>query len=186
MSVRQLVTAEQLWEMPEVPGKRFELVDGEVVELPGAGALHGKIVLLICKIIDTFAAERRLGETSPDGVSYILSRDPDRVRIPDVSFVSVERVPESGVPEGFWPFAPDLAVEVVSPADRADDVHDKALEYIACGARLVWVVWPKHRSVTVHVAGGVIRELGPDAELDGGDVLPGFNVRVADLFPARP
>ena len=120
-----------------------------------------------------------------DGVVYLLDRRPDLVRIPDVSFVSWERVPERGVPEGFWPGAPDLAVEVVSSNDRAEDVRDKVREYLASGTRLVWVLWPKHQSVTIYAAGGATRDLGLDAEQDGGDVLAGFRTPVADLFAVR-
>jgi Uma2 family endonuclease len=78
--------------------------------------------------------------------------------------------------------APDLAVEVVSPNDRANDVQEKVGEYLAAGTRLVWVLWPRSRSVSVHAGRGVTHELGPDEELDGGEVLPGFRVRVANLF----
>lgn len=185
MSVKQLLTAEDVWEMPEVPGKQFELVDGELVEVPGVGALHGLIAALIYKLLDTFVLGRDLGLVFGDNTSYILRRGPDRVRIPDVSFISWDRVPEGGVPEGYWPVAPDLAVEIVSPGDRADDVHDKVREYLEAGTRLVWILWPKHRAVTVREPGGVIRELGPDDELDGGDVLPGFRAHVGELFAVR-
>ncbi len=185
MTVKQLVTAEELWEMPEKPGVRYELVEGALVEAPGAGALHNLIVGLLYKLIDTFVTERDLGLAFSDNTSYILRRHPDLLRIPDVSFVSWERIPEEGVPEGYWPFAPDLAVEVVSPNDRAEDVRDKVREYLAAGTRLVWVLWPKHQSVTVHSPGGASRDLGPEAELDGGDVLPGFRAPVAELFAVR-
>ena len=104
------------------------------------------------------------------------------MRIPDTSFVARERVPASGIPESFWTFAPDLAVEIVSPTDRAEELRGKVREYLAAGARLVWVAWPRLQLVTVHEAGGGYRELGPDDDLDGGDLLPGFRVRVAELL----
>ncbi len=187
MSVKQLLTAEQLWAMPEAPGKRYELVKGELVEVPGAGGLHGFIAGLIYRLIAAFDEQRdeqRLGYAFPDGVGYIIGRDPDVVRIPDVSFVSRARLPTGGIPEGFIPFAQDLAVEIVSPGDRAEDVYGKVREYLTAGARLVWVVWPRHRAVTVYTANGEVRELREGDELDGGAVLPGFRVRVAELFPA--
>lgn len=185
MSVKQKVTAEDLWEMPEKPGVQYELVQGELVELPGAGALHGLIVELVLRLIGAHARERDLGPVFGDNVGYIIIRNPDTIRIPDVSFVSWERVPEEGVPEGYWPFAPDLAVEVVSPNDRADDIHDKVREYLAAGTRAVWVMWPKRRSVTAYSPNGVARELGPGEDLDGGEALPGFRVRVGGLFEVR-
>ena len=137
MSVKQLLTAEQLWELPEAPGKRHELVKGELVEVPGAGALHGLIAGLIYRLLAGFVDEQGLGYAFGYGVGYILGRDPDLVRIPDASYVARERVPRSGIPEGFWPIAPDLAVEVVSPHDRAEDIHGKVREYLAAGTRLV-------------------------------------------------
>ncbi len=182
MGIRQLVTAEELWQMSEIPGKRFELVKGELVEVPGTGALHNFIVAVLFRLIDAFVRPRRLGIVATDGASFLLARHPDVVRIPDVSFVARGRVPEGGIPEGYWPFAPDLAVEIVSPGDRAADLREKVREYLDAGTRLVWVVWPRDRSVTVYAAGGEVRELREGDELDGGAVLPGFRARVADLF----
>lgn len=183
MSVEQkLLTAEDLWEMPEVPGKRFELVDGELVEMPGAGMLHNLIAMFIYELLRNHDPDRTLGLVFGDGLGYILRREPDRLRIPDVSFISRDRMPEGGILEGFSPVAPDLAVEVVSPHDSASDLHDKVQDYLEAGTQLVWVVWPRRRSVTVHSAGGSSREIGPDGELDGGDLLPGFRAMVAALF----
>lgn len=188
MTVKQLVTAEELWEMPEKPGVRYELVEGALVEVPGAGALHNLIAALVYELVRAFVREQNLGLIFTDGMGFLLDRRPDLLRIPDVSFVPWGRVPEEGVPEGFWPGAPDLAVEVVSPHDRAEDVQDKARGYLAAGTRLVWGLWPKRRSVTTYAPNGVVRELGPDDELDGGDMLPGFRARVNALFavPRRP
>jgi Uma2 family endonuclease len=182
MVTKTLMTAEDLWAMPEVPGKRFELVRGELVEVSGAGGVHSFVARLLFRLLDTFVLSRGLGEVIQDGLGYIVLHDPDIVRIPDLSFVSAGRVPKEGLPVAYWPVAPDLAVEVVSPNDRAEDVHKKILEYLEGGTRLVWVLWPDTRSVTAHAADGSIRELGPDDELDGGDVLSGFRVRVGDLF----
>ncbi len=182
MITKQAVTAEQLLAMPDVPGKRFELVDGELVEMPGAGVLHSVIAALVYRLIFAYAEERNLGIAFPDGLGYILHRRPDIVRIPDGSFVAREHIPDGDLPKGFWEGAPDLAVEVVSPNDMADDVHDKVHEYLEMGTRLVWVLWPKTQTVTVHTVDEISRELASEDELDGGDVLPGFTVRVADLF----
>lgn len=185
MSVKQLITIEDLWEMPEKPGVRFELVDGELVEVPGAGAVHTMIMVTLFKLLSECSQRHQYGIVFPDGLGYILSPHPGRLRIPDVSFVSRDRIPSTGIPEGFWPGAPDLAVEIVSPNDRAEDVHAKVGEYLEAGARAVWVLWPRERSVTVYGAAGSVNELGPDDELDGGDVLPGFSVRVDKLFDVQ-
>ncbi len=145
MVVKQLVTADELWTMPEVPGKRFELVEGELHEVPGAGAVHTLIVALVHELMRNFVRQHKLGLAFPDGLAYVLRRNPDSVRIPDVSFVTRDRVPPGGIPEGFWEGAPTLAVEVVSPEDRAADLYAKAHEYVAAGTREVWVLWPRHR-----------------------------------------
>jgi Uma2 family endonuclease len=137
MSVKQLLTAEDVWEMPEKPGVRYELGEGGLVEVPAAGAFHGLTAMLIYELIRGFLRGRDLGLVFGDGVGYILGRGPDRLRVPDVSFISWERVSEDGASEGFWPMAPDLAVGVVSPNDRAADVHDKVRDYLDGGTRLV-------------------------------------------------
>jgi len=176
------MTAEELWELPERPGVRYELVEGALVEVPGAGGVHAELVMNLLLLLHPFVSGRDLGRVYADGLSYIIKRGPDLVRVPGVSFVSQGRIPAGGVPAGFWLGAPDLAVEVVSPNDLAEDVHGKVREYLAAGTRLVWVLWPKYQAVSVHAPGAPTRELGPDDELDGGDVLPGFRVRVAALF----
>ena len=185
MVVKHLVTADELWEMPEVPGKILELVDGEVVELPGAGVLHNLIVNRAGELLRPFVRERDLGLVLTDGTGCVLRRSPDRVIVPDVFFISWERLPGARAPEGYCPVPPDLAVEVVSPNDRAADVRDKVREYLEAGTRMVLVLWPGSRSATLHRPGADPRELGPGDELDCGDVLPGFRVRVADLFDVQ-
>lgn len=177
-----LLTAEELLELPEKPGVRYELHEGKLVEMPGAGARHAAIVVRLVMLLHQFVTARGLGLVFGDGLGYLLRRNPDTVRIPDVSVVRRERVPEGGIPEGFWPGTPDLAVEIVSPHDLAEEVHERVREYLGAGVRQVWVVWPRSREVTVYEGGGVLRELGAEEELEGGEVLPGFRVKVSDLF----
>lgn len=183
MGVEQLVTAEELWAMPEVPGKRYELVKGELIEVPGAGYLHAQLVNALLRRLDAFVAAHDLGAVFGGGLGYVIAHTPDVVRIPDLSFIAKGRLPSADA-QGFVPFAPDLAIEIVSPGDRAVAVYGKVREYLEAGTRLVWVLWPKYRTVSVHTPGGVTRELGPDDELDGGDVLPGFRTRAGELFAA--
>ncbi len=183
MSVATAITAEQLLELPEVPGKQFELHHGELVEVPAAGVLHGFIVMIVSRLLTAATADHG-GFVFADGVGYILARRPDMVRVPDVSYVTADRVRQVGFPAGFWPGAPDLAVEVVSPNDRAVEIHAKTRDYLAAGTRLVWVIWPDTRAVSVWDVSGTSRELGPNDVLDGGDLLPSLRARVADLFPA--
>jgi Uma2 family endonuclease len=182
VATRQLLSAQDFWELPEEPGKRYELVRGELVEMPGAGGVHGGIVMVVCEFLRAAARALGGGYVAGDGVGYLVAENRDVVRVPDASYVARERIPTSGVPVAYWPFAPDIAVEFCSPGDRAEDLQVKVEEYLAAGCRMVLVVWPKTRSVTRHELNRTIRHFGPDDELDGGTVLPPFRVRVADLF----
>lgn len=186
MSVKQLVTAEELLQMPELPGKRFELVDGEVIEVSPVIMRHGVIVTTLARLIDTYVAQHDLGIVATGDVGYVLRRNPDSVRAPDVSFVAWGNPAGTDLPEhGYSEGVPTLAVEVVSPDDGANEIDAKVQQFLDAGTRQVWVLWPSQRAVTVHDQHGAARKLGPEAELDGGDVLPGFSVRVSDLFEIR-
>lgn len=101
MSVKQLVTAEELWDMPEIPGKRLELVNGEVAELPGSGALQSLIATTLLRLLHQFVEGQDLGLVFPDGLGYVLRRNPDHLRIPDMSFIAWDRVPEGEITEWF-------------------------------------------------------------------------------------
>jgi Uma2 family endonuclease len=183
-----LMTAEQFAEIPDVPGKQLELVRGELVAEPSPGAMHNVIAGMLYHLLHTFVSEQRLGLVFGDNMGYFLSRGPDTIRIPDVSFIAWGHIPDTGIPEGSWQVPPDLAIEVVSPSDQAEDVYDKAPKYVESGVRVVWVLWPRRRGISVHMKDGTTRELGLNDELDGGDVLPGFSVRVTKVFdiPTKP
>jgi Uma2 family endonuclease len=183
MSVKQhLVTAEEFWEMPEVPGKRFELVDGDVIEMSPAGAEHTRIMFMLAQRLERFASQNGLGIAMPEGLGFVLRRDPDLVREPDVSFIAAARIPAEGLPKGYWEGPPTLAVEVVSPHDRAMEIDERVQDYLQAGTRQVWVLKPNRRAVSIYRTQEDTRELGPDAQLDGGDILPGFTVTVGELF----
>ena len=179
---RRLATAEDLLERPD-DGRRYELVEGELIAMTPAGARHGAVAFRLARLLDEHVEARRLGVGGAGEAGFILRRDPDVVRAPDVSFVAAARVPATGIPSGYWPCAPDLAVEIVSPSDRFSDVHRKIEDYFAAGARLVWVVDPETRVVHVHRSPHDVQVVGGEAELTGGDVLPGFRCPVKRLFP---
>lgn len=101
---------------------------------------------------------------------------------PDVFYVGPDRVPGTGVPEAFWNAAPDLAVEIVSTGEKADEVREKVRDNLAAGARLAWVVYPRTREVVVHTPDGLARASGADATLEGFEALPGFACAVGELF----
>lgn len=182
MSVKHQVSVEELWEMPEVPGKPFELVDGEVVEVSPASARHGLIAGVVHDAIRLLVRRQDLGIVIGDNVGSVLRHDPDHVRAPDVSFLAWDSVPEGDDLDRFVQGPPTLTVEIVSPHDRANDIRERVQDYLEAGTKQVWALWPQRNSVSVCNPGADTRELGHDAGLDGGDVLPGFTVRVSDLF----
>jgi Uma2 family endonuclease len=177
----QLLTAEEFFSMPD-DGNRYELVQGRLVCMAAAGGLHGKIASRVDHRLRDFIEAHGLGEVCTAETGFRLAQNPDTVRAPDVAFVARARIPAAGVPEGFWPFAPDLAVEVVSPSDRFDEVMSKVQEYLNAGTRLVWVLHPRTQTVMVYHATGEAQLLRGQDELSGADVLPGFRCRGDELF----
>ena len=179
---RRLMTAEELFEFPD-DGRQYELVAGELIAMTPAGARQGAIAVRVARLLDEYAEAHDLGVCGTAEPGFILRRDPDLVRAPDVSFVTRARIPATGIPTSYWPFAPDLAVEVISPSDRLSDVHAKLADYFSAGTRQVWVMEPETRVVHAYRSLHDVQVIGEDGELDGGDVLPGFRCPVRRLFP---
>jgi len=165
-------------DLPENEGLEFELIDGEIAEKDMASLSSSEIALEIGRLLGNFLAGNRTGRlTGADG-GYIL--DGENIRMPDVGYISHVRMPDMPEREGL--FSPDLAVEVMSPTDRIKPARKKAERYLAHGTRIVWLVIPKTRSVEVYTPDEIVIILSGDDLLTGGDVLPGFACRVADLF----
>ncbi len=176
-----LMTAEELLAMPD-DGFRYELVEGELRRMSPAGHSHGRIGMMLALALGQYVKDKKLGSTYLAETGFKLKTNPDTVRAPDVSFIRQERVEQIGNTEGFWPGAPDLAVEVNSPGDKVGEVEEKVKEWLSAGARLVWVVSPKLRAVTVYRSLTDISTLTEKDMLDGGEVTPGFQFPVAELF----
>jgi Uma2 family endonuclease len=181
-STQTLLTAEDLLALPD-DGFRHELVNGELTTMTPSGSEHGVITATLARLVDTFVSSRELGLVFGAEAGFRIGSDPDTVRAPDLAFVRRERIPESGIPKGFWPGAPDLAAEVVSPGDTYEEVEEKVAQWLGAGTLLVWVVNPRHRTVAVRASSDEVRILSETDELRGGDVLPGFTCAVAELFP---
>ena len=178
----KLMTAENLFLMaPTNDGTRHELVSGELVETAPAGDRHGSISFAIATILGSHLRGKDLGKGYTADTGFILRRDPDTVRAPDVAFVVKDRVAQ-GTRERFVPVAPDLAVEVVSPSDTAANVNAKVEEYLTAGTRLVWVVYPDSRSVMVYRSLREVEVFHEGDELDGRPVFEDFHVPVDELF----
>lgn len=178
---RRLMTAEEFLVLPD-DGMRHELIDGEVRTMAPASGGHGDHAGSIHGHFARFCYENPIARVLSAETGFIVRRDPDRVRAPDVAVVRVENVPAGGFGRGFIRGAPDLAVEVVSPDDTAAEVLEKVGDWFAAGSSLVWVVYSPVQHVVVHLPDGSSQRLGPDDEVDGGDVLPGFRMNVADLL----
>jgi Uma2 family endonuclease len=143
-------------------------------------AERGRVTMNLGTPIDVHVKAQDLGTVFAAETGFLLARDPDTVRAPDVAFLRADREP---TPErGYFPGAPDLAVEVLSPDDRPGYVRDKVAEWLEAGALAVWVVDPRARSVTVHEPGRSPTLLGASDTLDGGDVLPGLTIDVGEIF----
>jgi Uma2 family endonuclease len=179
---RVRMSVEEFLRWPEAG--RFELVDGYLVEA-GMGAESSWLNNRIGRHLDVFCDRTGAGWVMGSETHYRCFADPDRFRKPDVSFVRSGRFENETPPTGEVRIAPDLAVEVVSPNEEAMALEGKTHEYLSAGVRLIWVVYPQLRSVTIHRADGSLarlREGTPGAVLSGEDVLPGFAVTLAELF----
>ncbi|WP_435016094.1 Uma2 family endonuclease [Tundrisphaera sp. TA3] len=176
----KLLSADDLWHLPDT-GLRRELIGGEVRETMPPGGLHGAIAVALATLLRIWAKPGGAGYVGVEA-GYILARDPDTVRGPDVSYVRADRIPARGIPEGFWEIAPDLAVEVVSPSETAEDVRAKVRDFLAAGTRLVWVVYPRSREVIAHLPDGRAWAIAAGDRLESPEILPGFSCAVADLF----
>ena len=177
----KLVTAEELLDLPE-DGYRYELIRGELIQMAPAGAQHGKIAAIALAGLLNHVRANGLGEAYAAATGFLIGADPDHVRAPDAAFVWQERVATAGEVPGFFPGAPDLAIEVISPNDRFSDVEEKVGDWLDAGTALVVLVNPRNRTAILRrpVQSPVI--LTQQDTLDGGEVVPGWRLPVGELF----
>ena len=175
------LTAEEFFLRPApADGSQEELVRGEVVTRPLPGGLHGVVCNRVSLRLGQFEDMSASGGVTCSGTGFITARDPDTVRGPDVAYWSRERLPE--VPVGYIEIPPDLIVEVLSPGNTSRQIRGKIQEYFARGVRVVWVIAPEDRTLTIYRTPDEGRLLHESATVPGDDVLPGFECRVADLM----
>jgi len=177
--IRQQVTADELLHMPN-DGFRYELVQGELRRMNPAGNVHGRVAMSFAWRLARYVEENRLGTVYAAETGFELASD--TVRAPDVAFVSRARVEAIGEVEGFWPEAPDLAVEVVPPNDAYAEVEESVFAWLDAGTKMVVVVNPRQRTATVYKSPDDIVVLAEADVLDGKDVVPGFGLAVRELF----
>jgi len=181
MSTTTPVTAEQLLRMPD-DGWRYELVRGELRKMTPAGWKHGAVGGVLHVLLGRHVLQERVGRIFFAETGFLLARDPDTVRAPDIAFIRSDHLPATPPKEAFWPGPPDLAVEVVSPGDTFQEIDEKVKAWLDAGAMMVWVVNPSGRTVTVYRPPNRIALLTENDELSGEDVVAGFRCRVGEIF----
>lgn len=174
------MTAEELLHL-NMPNKRTELVRGALVVREPAGYRHGDVTVRITVAIANHVYAHQLGRVFAAETGFTLARNPDTVRAPDVAFIRTDRL-LSPPPPGFAELAPDLAVEVRSPDDRAGETLAKVADWLNAGCRLVWVIDPQRAVARVYRADGGEAHLAAADTLDGEDVLPGFVVELGSVL----
>ena len=181
-TLQKLVTADEFYEMAR--GRRAELIRGEVIWMTPAGAEHGMYAMDLGSEIRVFVRKNKLGIVCAAETGFYIARNPDVVRAPDVAFISNETLKSIGgkVPAKFFPCAPDLAVEVVSPGDRAEEIETKVQEWFEGGTQQVWIAYPTSKTIHIHVSASQAQILRRGDIISGGEVLPGFECPVNEIF----
>jgi Uma2 family endonuclease len=176
-TIRGTATEAELLESP-ADGRKYELVRGHLVVSPG-GFQHGHVALAIASALHAHARTHGLGRAFDSSTGFRFPGGD--VLSPDAAFVAQARIPQPE-PEGFPDLVPDLVVEVLSPSERPRAVTEKVRAYLEAGVRLVWVVNPRTRTVTVHAVGRAASTVGEDGVLDGEVVVPGFRCALRDVL----
>ena len=161
-----------------------ELIRGELYPIMPAGSLHGLITNRVSKFLSYFVDDNNLGEVFAAETGFKL-KNHSTVGA-DVAFVSKENLAKFGVPDSFFPTAPDLAVEVVSPSNSSEEISTKVEDYLSSGSRLVWIVYPKRKAVVVYRTNNTVSFLHETDELDGEDVIPNFRCPLGKIFGNLP
>lgn len=181
MAITRRITADDLLTM-ELPPGRYDLIDGELYHMAPAGQEYGDVQTNFFLAIGNLVLANNLGRTYAGETGFILATDPDVVVAPEVAFVRSDRMARIGRRKGYLPLVPDLAVEVVSPTDYPKLINQKIEKYLAAGIPMLVVVYPESRRVRVLAAGREPVDLFEGDTFDGGDVLPGFSLPIADIF----
>ena len=170
------MTAEELMNIDD-DSHRHELIKGELLTMPLPKHPHGRVAAKLTIMLGQYVIANRLGEICAE-TGYKLESDPDTVLGPDVSFVAQDRIDST---DGYYPGSPDLAVEVLSPGDRKARVEHKLSLWLEAGARSVWLVNPRRRTVVVISSTGERKTLHDTDELVD-DTVPGFRIAVSEIF----
>jgi Uma2 family endonuclease len=182
-ATHSLMTADELLVLPD-DGMRHELINGELLQMSPSGIVHSRAIGWITHVLSNHIVSHDLGPFFGAEGGFIISRDPDTVLAPDFAFIAKSRA-RFPVPDGFYPGAPDLAVEVLSPHDRVVEVDDKIQRWLDAGSHQVWIVNPNRRTLVIHRKDTQPQVLQSADRVTGNDLLPGFQATVEELLPAR-
>jgi Uma2 family endonuclease len=180
-SAQRLLTAEEFAALP-LAGLRSELIAGELRTTPPTFEDHGETTMRLSVILGQYVLGQRLGKLYAAETGFLIARNPDTVRAPDIAFIRQSRLSGTRSAPRWVPIVPDLVVEVTSSNDRPAEVDAKVAMWLAAGVRLVWVVHPQSRTVEIHRPGAPVITLTEADTLDGADVVPGFTAPIADIF----
>ncbi len=192
MSVQtKLLTVDEFWRLygdhfdEVIDGVRpnYELINGEAVDVPMPGLEHGEIQMMLGAQLLAFVVPKKLGKVYSEVHSELAK---DTLRVPDIAFISSAKVKLITDRKKFVPFAPDLAVEIISPSNTATEMEQKIALFFSAGTRLVWLVYPDMKKVTVRRPDGTAYDVPFTGTLDGGDVLPDLAIPVSSIFPEEP
>jgi len=161
-----------------------ELIRGELYPIMPAGTPHGIITSRLSTYLSFFVLENALGEVTAAETGFKL-KNHSTVGA-DIGFISKENLAKFGIPDSFFPTAPDLAVEVVSPSNTSEEISTKVEDYLSSGSRLVWIVYPKRKVITVYRANNTVSFLHETDELNGEDVIPNFRLPLEKVFGVLP
>ena len=181
MTVETLLTLEEFLDLPDQPGSSQELLHGRLIDMSAPQADHAAVqaeitIVLGILIRRSYPDVFVLGDTG-----FVLG--PQTLQCPDVSVVRREGYRAMSTQRGALVGAPDLAIEIVSPSESAQDLDDKVEAYLAAGSSTVWVVWPRNQHVLVHHRNGDVRKAHVSGFLEAPEVLPGASIPVASIFP---
>lgn len=163
-------------------GHRYEIVNGELIDMGNSGAKHGYIAVILSAALFNCVSTQKLGAMFDSSTAFKMKSG--NKRSPDISFMAKERLQGlDDLPDGFLEGAPDLAVEILSPSNTVEEIDQKLVEYFDNGSRLVWVIHPRQKYVLVYRnSQEPDRLLKSNDSLDGEEIVPDFTLPIADLF----
>lgn len=164
------------------PDKDYEIVNGIAEEKSMAGARHGRISARLLARLSMFVEGNNLGGVYTPDTTFMIGTNE---RLPDIAFVAEERIPDEGDPEGIWKIAPDLTIEVISPNDIYTKVAQKVDDYLDAGVKQVWLVSPEQKSITIYRSPFDVTVFQDEMELVAEDLLPGFRLRLSEIFKTK-